>query len=134
MSVQAEIETAITVLIEGAILEIQTSTGPRTPPQVEGSVRFAAVRFVAGSGERLEFAQTAWTETYKLTLSWDAALDRGDVLDEWAAFASALLLDPLLGAAVEGWTDSYLSAVAWSESHDAQSRTMAADVTVERVE
>lgn len=134
MSVQADIEAQLVTMLEANISELDAEVGARSIPQIEGLGRFAAVRKLAGSGDRLEFAQTDWTEDYRLTVYWPVAVARADSITEWEAFTDALLGDADLGGAITGLYDAFVSETEWGESAEAHTRTMTATVTAKRVE
>ncbi len=134
MSVQSDIEAALVAMLDGAISGLSSETGPRTPPQAEGVLRAAHVRKTRSAGTRLEFGQTEVTDQYALTVQWHVSIARKTVISEWEAFAAALLADQYLGGAVTGLVDAFLTETFWSEAHDANVRTQAAVIEVERVE
>jgi hypothetical protein len=134
LSIQGDIEAALIVVLEANISDLVAEVGARSIPQIEGVGRYAAVRKLAGSGDRIEFGQTDWNEDYRVTVYWPVSVDRDDSIDDWDAFSDALLADATLGESVTGLYDAYLSETEWGEAHEAHIRTMTATVAVKRVE
>ncbi len=134
MSIQAEIEAALVTMLKLAISELTAELGARSIPQIEGNGRYAAVRKLAGSADRIDFGQSEWTEEYRITVYWPVSVERDDSIDEWQTFTDALLADADLGGLIDGVFDAYVSGTEWGEAHEANIRTMTASVTVLRVE
>lgn len=136
MSIQGDIEDALWAKLSGAIAGLVRIDGPGSGPRAEGSARFAAVRKTAGTGARLEFGQTAWTETFAVTVGWQVTLLRETSAAEWEAFRAALAADPDLAlvATIPSLEQAWLSSEFWGEAVDAHFRTLSATITVERVE
>ncbi len=135
MTIQAEIEAQLQLILEASIAGLIVHTGPISTPQlVEGAERVAAVRMVEGTGNRLEHGQTEWTEAYLVSVWWSESIERADVQTEWKAFTDQLQGDAQLGDAITGLTDAWLNSVAWSEAHEAHHRLVSASVTVARFE
>lgn len=137
MSIQGDVEDAIWSKLSGAIAGLVRIDGPGSGPRAEGSARIAAIRKTSGTGTRLEFGQTTWSESFLVQLSWAAkSIDRETSALEWEAFRAALLADPDLAlvATLPTLEQAWLSSELWGEAVDGHFRTMAATVTVERVE
>lgn len=134
MSVQGDIESALETMIEGAISGLVAETGTRTQPEIEGDARAAIIRRTAGSGERLDYGQTRWSESFLVTVWWRSSVGRSTRIDEWEAFAAALLADQYLGGSIAGLEDAYLSETTWGEVSDGPFVTMVAEVTAVRIE
>lgn len=134
MSAQSDIETALVAMLDAAILELEATAGPLAPTAVEGAIRAASVRQVAGAANRLAYGQNEWIEQYAVTVWWPSTIDRADRLAEWDAFAAALLADQYLGDQVDGLEDASLSDVRWLETTDAHKVSIDATVITSRVE
>jgi hypothetical protein len=136
VSIQGDIEDALWAKVSGAIAGLVRIDGPGSGPRAEGSERVAAIRKTAGTGTRLEFGQTLWSESFGMTLAWQVKHARETCATEWEAFRAALVADPDLAlvATIPTLEQAWLSAELWGEAADAHFRTMTATVTVERVE
>ena len=134
MSIQGDIETRLTAVLEGAISGIAVTKGSATVPQLEGDARAATVRLVSGTSERLEFGQNRVTEDVAVSLFWRSTIARDTRLTEYEAFADAMLAEQYLGGSITGVEDSYISATLWNEAADAGYIVMVSTVTVVRVE
>tara|TARA_R110000751_G_scaffold5290_1_gene24337 strand:+ start:695 stop:1105 length:411 start_codon:yes stop_codon:yes gene_type:complete len=136
MTIQQDLEQAVATLVESLVVgDGNAFKGSLSQPQVEGSTRFAAVRVVSGSAQRLDHGQTEWTDTIALTIYWRVPLiDRSTRLTEWQAFADGLLSDRLLGGLISGLQDAYLVAYTWGDALDAAFVTMTAQIQTQRVE
>jgi len=134
MSLQADIEAELETLLLASIPGVVVYKGPIGGPEVEGATRVASVRRISGDGTRIEFGQTEWSEAFSLTVHWSMTISRDVAITEWEAFATALLAEHTLNDNVQGLTDAWLSATAWSEPIDSSIRTMAADINIQRVD
>jgi hypothetical protein len=136
LSVQGDIEDALWTKVSAALSGVVRIDGPPTGPRAEGSERVGAIRKVSGVGTRLEFGQTAWSETFAVWIGWQVKHSRETCAAEWEAFRAALVADPDLAlvATIPSLEQAWLSSEVWGEAADAHVRTMSATVTVERVE
>jgi hypothetical protein len=134
MSVQSETETALVLILQTSIPDLDAEAGPRTIPEIESTGRYGSVRRTASSGDRLDYGLIEWTEDYAVTLYWSALIDRETCADEWECFVADLQADADLGGTIAGVYDAFVSGTAWGEAHDAGVRTMQATVTVSRVQ
>ena len=139
-SIQTETELELVRLLSASIQTLIVKTGPVTQPKVEGSQRYASVRFVSGSANRIDYGQTSWEESYALTIWWAAGIARETALAEWQTFSDAVLADQFLGEndigpdQIDGLTDAFIFETRWGEAADSPWRTMTAVITTRRIE
>lgn len=137
MSVQRTIEQAIGTYVGIAISGAAIVYGPTTVPRAEGKNRTVVIRATSATGTRLDFAQTAWVESYAVTFLWARSVyTRDQAADEWEAFRLQIEGAPGLTLGNPGLTleRAYVSSSVWGEAFEGHFLTLSATLTVERVE
>jgi hypothetical protein len=136
MSIQSEIESALSFYVSFSITGIVMTRGPISNPRAEGSTRVGSIRKTNATGNRIDFAQTAWSDLYALTVFWSPTIARDTAITEWEAFVLAITQDPQLSLQTipQNVETCFLISQLWGEAVDMNFRTMSAVIQVERVE